>query len=150
MGTPRYMAPEQFHERADARTDVWGLGVTLYELLTLRPAFASRAEIESSEPRSPGEFVSNLPRDLEAICLKALRKDPRQRYATAREFADDLRRWLAQRAGACAALPALYVGCCALVSAQPRLVGRGGADPGSSLGGLRRRNRAGGCAGRRR
>ena len=47
------MAPEQFQERADARTDVWGLGVTLYELLTLRPAFASRGQIESSEPRQP-------------------------------------------------------------------------------------------------
>jgi serine/threonine protein kinase/WD40 repeat protein len=95
MGTPRYMAPEQFQERADARTDVWGLGVTLYELLTLRPAFASRAQIESSEPHRPREFVGNLPRDLEAICLKALGKDPQRRYATAREFADDLRRWLA-------------------------------------------------------
>jgi WD40 repeat protein len=95
MGTPRYMAPEQFQERADARTDVWGLGVTLYELLTLRPAFTSRVQIPSSEPGRPREFVGNLPRDLEAICIKALRKDPRQRYATAREFSDDLRRWLA-------------------------------------------------------
>ena len=96
MGTPRYMAPEQFHGRADARTDVWGLGITLYELLTLRPAFASRAQIESSEPQSPGEIAGNLPRDLEAICLKALRKEPQQRYATARDLADDLRRWLSQ------------------------------------------------------
>jgi WD40 repeat protein/serine/threonine protein kinase len=96
MGTLRYMAPEQFHERADARTDVWGLGVTLYELLTLRPAFASRAQIESREPQRPREFVGNLPRDLEAICLKALCKDARRRYATAREFGDDIRRWLGQ------------------------------------------------------
>jgi len=95
MGTPGYMAPEQFRSRADAQTDVWGLGIILCELLTLRPAFPSRDRIESSEPRSPGEFVGNLPRDLEAICLKALRQEPGQRYATAREFADDLRRWLA-------------------------------------------------------
>jgi eukaryotic-like serine/threonine-protein kinase len=94
MGTPRYMAPEQFHEHATERTDIWGLGVTLYELLTLRPAFASRAEIESGNFPSPGASVGNLPRDLEAICQKALRKDPQNRYATAREFADDLRRWL--------------------------------------------------------
>ena len=71
MGTPRYMAPEQFHERADERTDVWGLGVTLYELLTLRPAFESRAQIESGELGRPREFVRNLPHNLEAICLKA-------------------------------------------------------------------------------
>ena len=96
MGTPRYMAPEQFQEWADARTDVWGLGVTLYELLTLRPAFATRAKTESGELPSTADSVSNLPRDLEAICLKALRKDPDQRYATAREFACDLRRWLAR------------------------------------------------------
>jgi eukaryotic-like serine/threonine-protein kinase len=94
MGTPRYMAPEQFLERADARTDVWGLGMTLYELLTLRHAFATRAETEAGELPNTADSVGNLPRDLEAICLKALRKDPDQRYATAREFAFDLRRWL--------------------------------------------------------
>jgi serine/threonine protein kinase/WD40 repeat protein len=94
MGTPRYMAPEQFHERADARTDIWGLGVTLYELLTLRPAFETIVEIESKDTRSPELFVGNLPYDLQAVCQKALCKDPEQRYATARDFADDLRRWL--------------------------------------------------------
>ncbi len=94
MGTLRYMAPEQFRERADERTDVWGLGVTLYELLSLRPAFESRAEIESGELRRPREFVQNVPLDLEAISMKALCKDPKDRYATARDLADDLRRWL--------------------------------------------------------
>jgi serine/threonine protein kinase/WD40 repeat protein len=94
MGTLRYMAPEQFHQKADERTDVWGLGVTLYELLTLRPAFESRAEIESGELRRPREFVHNVPLDLEAICMKALCNDPKDRYLIAREFADDLRRWL--------------------------------------------------------
>jgi tetratricopeptide (TPR) repeat protein len=94
MGTTCYMAPEQFHGRADARTDVWGLGVTLYELLSLRPAFKSRAEIESGKLGLPREFVHNVPLDLEAICMKALCKDPEHRYATAAEFAEDLRRWL--------------------------------------------------------
>jgi serine/threonine protein kinase len=94
MGTRRYMAPEQFHGRADARTDVWGLGVTLYQLLSLRPAFESRAEIESGELERPRVFVHNVPLDLEAICMKALRKDPEHRYPTADEFAGDLRRWL--------------------------------------------------------
>src|SRR5262249_25954133 len=94
MGTPRYMTPEQFHQKADQRTDVWGLGVTLYELLSLRPAFESRAQIESGDLLRPGTFVRNVRLDLEAICHKALRTDPKERYATAQEFADDLRRWL--------------------------------------------------------
>ena len=121
MGTPRYMAPEQFHEWADARTDVWGLGGTLYELLTFRPAFASREEIESSDPARPREFVDNLPRDLDAICLKALHKGPDQRYTTAREFADDLRRWLAHEP-VCPTSPDV-ASARPLVSTQPRLVG---------------------------
>src|SRR5262249_22757967 len=58
------------------------------------PAFASRAQIVSGDLPRPGASVRNLPGDLEAICLKALRTDPQERYATAREFADDLRRWL--------------------------------------------------------
>jgi serine/threonine protein kinase len=100
LGTPQYMAPEQFQGRADVRSDVWGLGVTLYELLTLRPAFAGRTEGEirdrilQAEPPSPCQRVRNLPVDLAAVCRKALRKEPTQRYQTAQEFAEDLRRWL--------------------------------------------------------
>jgi len=94
LGTPHYMAPEQFLGRADARTDVWGLGVILYELLTLRRAFHSREQIESADPSRPNELVNGLPRDLEAICWKALRKEPGQRYPSARALADDLRHWI--------------------------------------------------------
>jgi serine/threonine protein kinase/WD40 repeat protein len=94
LGTPRYMAPEQYEGRADERTDVWGLGVILYELLTLRPPFRSRRETRSAEPTRPGALMAGLPADLEAICLKALRKDPAQRYQSAGEFGDELRRWL--------------------------------------------------------
>jgi serine/threonine protein kinase len=100
-GTPSYMAPEQWKNgTVDARTDVWGLGVTLYELLTLRQAFpgASRDEIrrkiESDDPPPSHRFVRDVPRDLEAVCLKALKKEPSARYQTARELAADLRRWL--------------------------------------------------------
>jgi serine/threonine protein kinase/WD40 repeat protein len=102
MGTPQYMAPEQWTEpqEVDARADVWGLGATLYELLTLQPAFQGASDVEvqnkvlSSSPEPPRRQVHGLPRDLESICLKSLEKDPGQRYQTARELADDLRRWL--------------------------------------------------------
>ncbi len=93
LGTPHYMAPEQFQRKADARTDVWGLGVTLYELLTLRRAFHSQQQIELANPSRPTELVHGVPLDLEAICWKALRKEPGQRYPSARALADDLRHW---------------------------------------------------------
>jgi serine/threonine protein kinase/WD40 repeat protein len=109
LGTPEYMAPEQ-HEpdsghAADPRTDVWGLGVTLYELLTLKRAFSCpdadtsklRALTLETDPVRPGRCVRNLPRDLEAICVKALDKKPDQRYQSAHELADDLRRWIDRR-----------------------------------------------------
>jgi serine/threonine protein kinase/WD40 repeat protein len=94
MGTPDYMAPEQFQGRADARTDVWGLGVILYELLTLRRPFKSPGEIAGDDPSRPCNLVEGLPRDLEAICLKALRRESTKRYQSARDLAADLRRWL--------------------------------------------------------
>jgi serine/threonine protein kinase/WD40 repeat protein len=100
LGTPQYMAPEQFTGRADVPSDVWGLGATLYELLTLRRCFDGvtlaevRAKIEGAAPPSPRSLMPGLPSDLAAICLKALHKDPSGRYQTAKEFADDLRRWL--------------------------------------------------------
>jgi serine/threonine protein kinase/WD40 repeat protein len=96
VGTPPYMAPEQ-HESGlaiDARTDVWGLGVTLYELLTLHQAFAGRESVLGSEPVAPRTLVPRLPRDLEAIVLKALKKPPVERYPTALALSEDLRRWL--------------------------------------------------------
>lgn len=100
MGTPHYMAPEQWQGKADPRSDVWGLGATLYELLTLRRAFDGetdldiKAKVLEHEPKSPRALVPNLPRDLAAICGKALQKERAKRYETAGEFAEDLRRWL--------------------------------------------------------
>jgi serine/threonine protein kinase/WD40 repeat protein len=99
-GTPQYMAPEQYEGRAEVCSDVWGLGVTLYELLTLRRAFDGptvaeiQRQVRSEEPAPPRALVAGVPRDLEAVCLKALSKDPARRYPTAQDFADDLRRWL--------------------------------------------------------
>ncbi len=96
IGTPPYMAPEQHQDgtQADARTDVWGLGVTLYELLTLQRAFATGRSVLEDEPKSPRQLNPHLDRDLEAVVRKALRKDPAHRYATAGAMADDLNRWL--------------------------------------------------------
>jgi serine/threonine protein kinase len=103
LGTLRYMSPEQAlakHGLVDHRTDVYSLGVTLYELLTGKPAvegkdreeILSRLTLEESQP--PRSFDASIPRDLETIVLKAMAKTPSERYATARELADDLRRHL--------------------------------------------------------
>ncbi len=103
VGTLRYMAPEQFSGQADARSDVYGLGLTLYELLTLRPAFedSSRsglvAKIVQGVPLTPRKLNPAVPRDLETIVLKAMAREPRDRYATAGELARDLESFLDDR-----------------------------------------------------
>lgn len=103
VGTLRYMSPEQAMSRRaviDHRSDIYSLGVTLYELLALRPAFdgQDRQEIlrrvTLEEPRSPRRFNPAVPVDLETVVLKAMAKEPVERYASARELADDLRRFL--------------------------------------------------------
>jgi eukaryotic-like serine/threonine-protein kinase len=104
VGTLRYMSPEQaLAQRGmlDQRTDIYSLGVTLYELLTLEPAFdgSDRQEllrqIAFEEPKPPRRWNRAVPVDLETILLKAMAKEPPGRYATAQEMADDLRRFLA-------------------------------------------------------
>src|SRR5262249_27555794 len=104
VGTLRYMSPEQALAKrvvVDHRTDVYSLGATLYELLTLEPAFAGAdrqewlRQIAFEEPKSPRRMSKGIPAELEMIVLKALEKNPAERYATAKELADDLRRFLA-------------------------------------------------------
>jgi serine/threonine-protein kinase len=104
LGTPAYMAPEQAEGRLDlldARTDVYGLGAVLYEVLTGRPPFegadvtAVMRGVVHETPPPPRAVEPGAPRALEAVCLKALAKKPGERYATARELAGDVQRFLA-------------------------------------------------------
>jgi eukaryotic-like serine/threonine-protein kinase len=103
VGTLRYMAPERFQGLADARSDVYALGLTLYEMLTLEPAFAAaeRArlidKILREKPRNPRQLDPRIPLDLETITLKAMAPEPSDRYQTAADLAEDLRRYLADR-----------------------------------------------------
>jgi tetratricopeptide (TPR) repeat protein len=100
VGTPRYMSPEQIgvgRVSVDGRTDIYSLGATLYELLTLEPPHKGQsrdqvlAQILQKEPKPPRKVNKKVPLDLETICLKALEKDPDRRYQTADRLAEDLR-----------------------------------------------------------
>ena len=104
VGTLRYMAPEQLMGQADKRSDIFSLGLTLYELLTFRPAYnegeRKRAWVQqhvTPDPPRPRKVISSVPRDLETIVLKAIDLDPQRRYQSAGQMADDLRRFLEDR-----------------------------------------------------
>jgi len=103
IGTPAYMAPEQARGESKSvgpAADVYSLGAILYEALTGQPPFRSEAVMQTlqrvlnDEPVPPRKLVASVPADLETVCLKALRKEPKDRYATAQELADELDRFL--------------------------------------------------------
>jgi serine/threonine protein kinase/WD40 repeat protein len=103
LGTLRYMAPERFQGRSDARSDIYSLGVTLYELLTFRSPFgvADREQllhqVMHAEPIRPRKANPEVPRDLETVVLKAIGREPADRYQSAAGLADDLRRFVDDR-----------------------------------------------------
>jgi urea transport system substrate-binding protein len=99
-GTLSYLAPERFEGQADVRGDIYGLGLTLYELLTLRPAFEAAdrhtllAQVKDAAPPRPRQLNPRVPSDLETIVLKATARDPARRYQTPAELAEDLKRFV--------------------------------------------------------
>ncbi len=103
VGTFRFMAPERFEGVSNPSVDIYALGATLYELITLKPAFEGRDQARLMErilhdPATPPRRIDGkIPRDLETIVLKALAKDPKARFTTASEFADELHRFVEGR-----------------------------------------------------
>jgi serine/threonine protein kinase len=162
LGTLRYMSPEQAagEKLLDQRTDIYSLGVTLYELLTLRPAFPETdrtkllRQITEQEPTLPRQIKPSIPVDLETIILKAIAKNPSDRYGNAQDVARDLarfldnqpiqarrptplqrlKRWTQRHAGAVAALAFLFLLTTAIAATAAALVLQARESESAALG----------------
>ena len=103
IGTPQYMAPESFSGNYDARSETYCLGLTLYEMATLNPAFENTSPgqiikaVTTSSPPPPRKMDSQMPHDLATIIEKSISREPQDRYQTAAEMRDDLRAFIADR-----------------------------------------------------
>ncbi len=99
-GTVRYMAPERFIDGGDERSDIYSLGITLYELATLQPPWSERVtsqliqQILGSQPKLASDVNPRIPHDFDCILMKAISRDPNKRYQSAAEFSDDLSRFV--------------------------------------------------------
>jgi serine/threonine protein kinase len=139
IGTLRYMAPERFNGLGDLRSDIFSLGLTLYELLTLRPAFdeADRnrliKQVMHDEPPRPRKLNPAIPADLETVVLKAIAREPEHRYQTATDLAEDLKRFVEDQPVRARRISALER--CARWARPAGEVGGGGPpDPGGPGG----------------
>lgn len=119
LGTPAYMSPEQASGKAaniDHRADIYSLGAVLYEMLTAQPPFSGTTMMETimkvihDDPTPPKKLNPRIHRDIQTIVLKAMEKDPSRRYQTAKDFADDIRRFLAGEAITARPASLLYKG----------------------------------------
>ena len=103
IGTLRYLAPEALRGQTGPENDIYSLGLTLYELITLNPPFGDVSpsellrQVSESQPTRPRKLDPSIPRDLETIVLKAIAPEPGDRYPTALELADDLRCFVEDR-----------------------------------------------------
>lgn len=103
VGTLRYMAPERLSGQSDVRSDIYSLGLTIYELATLQPAFDANSrgkltrQVLHGSPPAPRQILSDFPPDLETIILKAISREPKDRYQSAAQFAADLKNFCEDR-----------------------------------------------------
>jgi PAS domain S-box-containing protein len=138
LGTPACMAPEQAAgrlDRIDHRTDIYGLGAILYEVLTGQPPFSGSSarevlrKVEEEQPAPPREVCTDAPPGLEQVCLRALAKNPEDRYAAAKEMAEAVQHWQeAERRQAEEALRASEERYRLLADAIPQIVWTTGLD----------------------
>ena len=135
LGTMRYMSPEQASGRAvvlDQRTDIYSLGVTLYELFTLERAFPGITheellrQVAQDDPKPARAIDKTIPREMEIILAKTMAKDPADRYSSARLLADDLRRFMQEEP--IPRPPAVGVGSNRQVDSPPSHAGPVGSD----------------------